>query len=142
MARLGYFLAFLLRNNGELEVNFSQCNIDDHSIGLMMGELSKHADQAHTVCVLGLDISGNKIGNKGLVHVATVVQSNTTVLRTLKIAGCSTSDEGVESLARALAVNKSLQELDISYNKIGDNGIAHIATALQKNTTLESVTFM
>ena len=29
----------------------------------------------------------------------------------------------------------NLQELHISDNEIGDNGIAHIATALQTNTT-------
>ena len=52
----------------------------------------------------------------------------------------SISDEGVESLARALAVNRSLQELNISKRTvIGDNGIAHIATALQTNTTLRSL---
>ena len=46
---------------------------------------------------------------------------------------------GVQSLARALAVNRSLQELNISKNEIGDNGIAHIATALQINNTLKTL---
>ena len=58
-------------------------------------------------------------------------------LRTiLDISVCNMSDEGAESLARALTVNRSLQELNISFNKIGDNGIAHISTALQTNTTM------
>ena len=30
-------------------------------------------------------------------------------------------------------------ELNISYNEIGDNGIAHIATALQRNNTLKTL---
>ena len=50
------------------------------------------------------------------------------------------SDKGVESLARALADNRSLQELSISDYNIGDNGIAHIATALQTNNTLKELT--
>ena len=49
----------------------------------------------------------------------------------LNISMCSMSDKGAESLAKALADTRSLQELSISDNKIGDNGIAHIATALQ-----------
>ena len=47
---------------------------------------------------------------------------------------------GAESLARALADNRSLQELSISDNNIGDNGIAHITTALQTNNTLKNLT--
>ena len=46
------------------------------------------------------------------------------------------SDEGADSLAKALAVNRSLQELQISNSKISDNGIASIATALQTNITI------
>ena len=42
-----------------------------------------------------------------------------------------------ESLARALEVNSTLEELNISYNDIGDKGIGHIGTALLNNTTLK-----
>ena len=52
-------------------------------------------------------------------------------MRKLDIGCCNMSAEGAESLARALTVNRSLQELDISENKISDNGMAHIVTALQ-----------
>ena len=80
-----------------------------------------------------MNISHNKIGNNGIAHIATTLQKNTTMTE-LRINGCSISDEGAESLARAL-VSLNLQELHISDNEIGDNGIAHIATALQTNTT-------
>ena len=44
----------------------------------------------------------------------------------------------MESLARALAVNSTLEELDISFNKhICDEGIGYIGTALLTNTTLK-----
>ena len=42
-----------------------------------------------------------------------------------------------ESLARALAVNSTLEALNISKNNIGDKGIGHIATGLLTNTTLK-----
>ena len=55
-----------------------------------------------------LIFSNNKIGNNGIAHIATTLQKNTT-MRELRINGCSISDEGAKSLARALAVNRSLQ---------------------------------
>ena len=38
---VGYFLAFALRT-GELNVTLRYCSIDDHSLGLLLGELSRH----------------------------------------------------------------------------------------------------
>ena len=57
----------------------------------------------------------------GIAHIATALQKNAT-LRTLDISSSSISDEGSESLARALAVNKSLQELYRFQLKLVDNG--------------------
>ena len=140
---VGYFLAFILRNSRRVILILSNCGIDDHSIGLMMGELSKYAEACPEGAlhrVTELDISKNKIGDNGIAHIATALQTNTT-MRTLNISWCGISDEGAESLARALAVNRSLQDLNISDNEIGDNGIAHIATALQTNTTMTKLHF-
>ena len=134
---VGYFLSLVLLNNIELSVNLSNCSIDDNSIGLMMREFSKHAEACPAGAVLKLNISRNKIGDNGLAHIATALQTNTTT-RTLNMENCSISFVGAESLARALAVNKSLQDLNISSNDIGDIGIACIATALQTNNTLKT----
>ena len=83
-----------------------------------------------------LEISGNKIGDKGIDHVANALSTNT-LLEVLSVRKCDISDLGAELLARALAVNRTLETLDISHNNIGDNGITHIATILESNTTLE-----
>ena len=135
---VGFFLAIVLRNSSKLRINLSNCSIDGHSISLMMGELSKHAEACPAGALQGvteLIISDNKIGDNGIAHIATALQTNTTMTE-LNITQCSISDKGAESLAIALAVNKSLQNLNISDNKIGDNGLTHIATAIQTNTTL------
>ena len=135
---VGFFLAIVLRNSSKLYINLYGCGINDHSISLMMGELSKHAEACPAGALQGvteLIIVNNKIGDNGIAHIATALQTNTT-MTVLNIMTCSISDEGAESLARALAVNRSLQELNIRDNEIGDNGIAHIATALQTNTTM------
>ena len=60
-----------------------------------------------------------------------------TTMKELELSKCDISDVGAESLARALAVNSSLEALSINDNKIGDSGIAHIATTLQTNTSTE-----
>ena len=139
---VGLFLAFVLRHNRELKVDLAHCSIDYHSFCLIMEELSKHAEACPAGALHGvteLDISGNGIGVNGLAHIATALQSNTT-MKILDISQCNISNEWEESLTIALAVNRSLQKLNISGNKMGDNGIAHIATALQTNNTLKTLT--
>ena len=134
---IGYFMAVLLRAGGKLPVYLSCCSIDDYSLGLLLEEFSRHAE----VCPAGvmqagvteLDISGNdKITEIG---IARVLQTNIT--NKLKAEHCGMSNLEMESLARALADNSTLEELDISNNEIGENGIGHIATSLQKNSTLK-----
>ena len=110
-------------------LNVSVCSISDEGVESLAIALAVNRSLQE------LDISRNQIGDNGIAHIATALQTNTTTMTTLNISNCSISDEGAESLARALAVNRSIQELDIRSNEIGDNGIAHIATALQTNTT-------
>ena len=138
---VGYFLALVCRNSRKLSVRFVSCGIDDHSFGLMIGELSKHAEACPAGALHGvteLNIRGNKIGDKGIALISTALQTNTTMTR-IDIDFCNMSDDGAKSLARALTVNKTLQKLDVSFNNISDTGIAHIATALRTNNTLKKI---
>ena len=133
---VGYFLGFALRHC-ELKVDLSFCSLNDHLLVLLVGELSKYMYAEAKAALHGvteLKIRYNKFGIACDI-ITTVLQTNTTI-RTLDISYCGISHEGVESLVRALA---SLQKLYISSNKIGDNGIAHIATALKTNTTMRTL---
>ena len=142
----GNFLVFVLRNTSELRVNLPDCSIDDHSLCVLIEELSKHAEASREGVLHGvteLDISGNKIGDKGIAYIATALHTNTT-MRTLDVFSCHISNMGAESLARALAVNTSLQKLNMGGNNIGYNGICELATifyTLQTNTTLKELIF-
>ena len=137
---IGYFMASLLRAGGEVSVHLSCCSIDNYLLDLLVGEFSRHTE----VCPAGvmqarvtkLDISGN---NK-ITDISQVLQANIT--NKVKAKCCGISNLEMESLARTLAVNCSLEELDISDNNIGDNGIGHIATALLTNTTLKTLTII
>ena len=139
---VGYFLAFTLRA-GELQnITLQNCSIDDHSFCLLLGELSRLNNEAYPASgilqgVTYLDISWNNIGDDGIAQLATALQANTTIKSLHISANFSIAVNGAESLGRALSVNSSLEELDISYTRIGDEGVAHIANALQTNTTLK-----
>ena len=128
---VGYFLAFVLRNSRELSVDLTACSIDDHSLCLMIEELSKHAgahpaDALHGV--IKLTMMENNIGGNILAYTYDPQASTTKTQLDTK---------GVESLARALAVNRSLKMLNIFNNIIGDKGVAFISTALKTNKTLK-----
>ena len=69
---IGYFMASLLRAGDKVSVELYQCDIDDHLLGLLVGEFSRHAE----VCPAGvmqagvteLDISSNsKITGIGML---------------------------------------------------------------------------
>ena len=122
-----YFLAF----TEGLSANLSGCSME-HSFGFITGEPSSAGALLHRVTEL--NISYNKIGDKGAICIATCLGTDICTIRTLNVSNCGISDEGTESLARALAVNKSLQELDVS-----ENEVARIAIALNTNTTLKTL---
>ena len=134
---IGYFMASLLRAGSKVSVRLTHCSIDDYLLGLLVGDFSRHAEvcaaRVMQAGVTKLDISGNdKIIGIGIAHV---LQTNIT--NKLKARSCGVSNLEMESLARALAADSTLEELDISYNSIGDEGIGHIGTALLTNTTLK-----
>ena len=49
---------------------------------------------------------------------------------------CRITDTGVHHLATMLAVNATLQELDLSRGSIMDNGVSHLSRALQHNSSV------
>ena len=49
------------------------------------------------------------------------------------------SDDGARLVGRALVENDTLQELNISGNRIGIDGAWYIANALEKNNTLHTL---
>ena len=138
---VGYFLALVCRNSRKLRVDLIGCNINAHSFGLMMGELSKHAEACPAGALHGvteLNICGNNIGDKGIALISSALQTKKTMTK-LDISRCNMSDDGAESLARALTVSKTLQVIDVGDNNISDTGIAHISTVLRTNNTLKKL---
>ena len=86
-----------------------------------------------------LYLSHNPIGDTGTSFISNAVRE-TTALKTLNMSGCDITLQGAEKLSRALAQNSSLEKLDIGWNKgVGDEGIRHIAEALEHNKQLKEL---
>ena len=137
---VGYFLAFALRTGELLCVDLQGCSIDDHSLGLLLGELFRHGKACPVGVLQGvtcLNIIRNNIGDDGITRLATALQANTTMKELAIDFNCGITGNGAEFLGRGLSVNSSLEELYISFTSIGDEGVAHIANALQTNTTMK-----
>ena len=140
---VGYFLALVCRNSRKQSVNLISCGINDHSFGLLMGELSKHAEACPAGALHGvteMNIGMNDIGDKGIALISTALQTNTTMTK-LGITKCNMSDDGAESVARALTVNKTLKRLDIGYTDIiTDNyGALYFTGTLRTNNNLKNL---
>ena len=125
---VGYFLAFVLKNTTELCINLRYCGINDHSFGLMMGELSKqHAGEKE---VTALDMTGNEISDS---CIASALQSSITV-RTLYVGGVTVTDEGALSLAATLADNSSIEYLRLFWSSVNpDNTMKKIGEYVGKS---------
>ena len=120
-------MGLLLRAGDKVSWYLSGCSIDDYSLGLLLEVFSRHAEvRPAGVMQVGVtkpDISGNdKITEIGITYV---LQTNIT--SKLNADHCGISNLKMESLPRALhvTVNSTLEELDISYNKIGDKCIGY-----------------
>ena len=138
---VGYFLAIVLKVCVELSVHLKYCSIDDYSFGLLMEELSRHAEARSTGVLQGvteLDITNNQIKDSGIARISSLLLANTT-MKKLTMYSCGISDMGAQSLAGAVAKNVSLEVLNLPKHPIVADGIACIATALLSNTTLKSI---
>ena len=134
---VGYFLALVCRNSRKLRVNLYYCGINDHSFGLMMGELSKHAEACPAGALHGvteLNINGNYIGDKGIALISIALQTNTTMTK-LDTSWCNITDEGALSLAAALTANSSMEYLMLHWSSTHpDSTLKNIGECVSKST--------
>ena len=70
-----------------------------------------------------LNISGNDIGHEGIDHIACALKNiKTTFWGTLKMLDVSSNNlgrKGAKAIATCLANNKTLEQLNLSWNNLG-----------------------
>jgi hypothetical protein len=75
------------------------------------------------------NLSQNVVDTKAAKVVANMLECNKS-LTALNMSGCSVSDESAACLAAALTDNETLQELALSFNRIGNVGVKALAGML------------
>lgn len=86
-----------------------------------------------------LDLSGNSIGDKGLIGISYVLRNNK-ALRILKLNHTDIAYTGISALADTLKNQNTLESLELGDNQdIGSDGIAMLCDALAVNTSLSSL---
>ena len=152
----------LKRNRGLKTLNISDCDIDDQGMKSLASALNMNGS------LQMLDLSWNRaVTGIGFMALGESLKRNRG-LKTLDISDCSIDDQGMKSLASALEMNGSLEELDlsgnrvvtgigfmalgeslkrnrglktldISYSSIDDQGMKSLASALEMNGSLEEL---
>ena len=83
-----------------------------------------------------LNLSNNKIGDKGAQAIATVLASHLCSLVVLNLCNNKIGQEGVSLLGKALIQNKTLSQIDLRLNRLGDEGESLLLNDLKKNSGL------
>ena len=88
-----------------------------------------------------LNISNNNIGDEEAKTIAEALgEGGNTTLTSLDISDNDIQDDGITYIAEALCKdNKTLTELNISYNYLGSKGLAALTNVLEKNKSLRKL---
>ncbi|CAK9818361.1 Leucine-rich repeat-containing protein 34 [Anthophora quadrimaculata] len=118
-------IGHMLRHNTTLKVlHLQKYNFDCHDIESMMSN-AIHNNSLHL-----LDLGCNNIGDHGIDHITKWLMKKPP-LKTLILSRNILTDHGARSLSFAIPFSKLLS-LDISYNKITDDGMVYILYTLKK----------
>ena len=89
--------------------------------------------------ITSIDLAGEKIDYDGINAIASALMRNTSLKRLVLggvVFGCGIDEKAVSVLADALNQNKTLIELDLRSNKIGNDGAQVLADTLRNHCSL------
>ncbi|XP_078061057.1 NACHT, LRR and PYD domains-containing protein 3 [Mustelus asterias] len=127
----------------ELRLTPIDCAVLSHVIGLC--DTIKHLDlgQCYIQCEglqwLGpvlhkcqeLSLRRNEVGDSGVKRLSAALRNPECKIRKLDLYGNALTDSCAEDLASALSTNRSLIDLNLGYNKLGDSGVKLLSVALR-----------
>ena len=119
--------------NTHLDINLGSNGIHEEG-ALYIAEL---LNLNNASIVIGLNLSHNRIGDKGLQTIFDALNQNKT-LRFLSVTSCDMTDTGVASLADALHTNNTLKVLHIDSVSEGitENGLTCFVEAVSRHSGL------
>ncbi|XDV23338.1 hypothetical protein PO909_027944, partial [Leuciscus waleckii] len=93
--------------------------------------------------LIELDLSGNKLGNSGIMKICPLLKNAQCRLEKLKLSDCSITEEGYKALASALTSTLShLIELDLRGNDPGQSGVKQLLDVSQKTDCKVTLRFL
>ncbi|XP_078059021.1 NACHT, LRR and PYD domains-containing protein 12-like [Mustelus asterias] len=81
--------------------------------------------------LIDLNLSGNKLGDSGVKLLSVALRNPDCKIQKLHLRGNALTDSCAEDLASALSTNRSLIDLDLGNNKLGDSGVKLLSVALR-----------
>ncbi|XP_062892821.1 NACHT, LRR and PYD domains-containing protein 3-like [Mobula hypostoma] len=81
--------------------------------------------------LMELDVRGNALGDSGVKLLSAALRDPNCKLQILGLWNVGLTDSGTEDLTSALRTNRSLTELDLGSNDLGDSGVKLVSAALR-----------
>ncbi|XP_067916037.1 NACHT, LRR and PYD domains-containing protein 12-like isoform X4 [Heterodontus francisci] len=78
-----------------------------------------------------LNLNYNELGDSGVKLLSEALRNPDCKIQKLWLVGNNLTDSCIEDLASTLSTNRSLTDLDLSYNKLGDSGVKLLSEALR-----------
>ncbi|XP_051729729.1 NACHT, LRR and PYD domains-containing protein 3-like isoform X5 [Ctenopharyngodon idella] len=104
---------------------FFHCNITAEGCAALASALRSNSHLRE------LSLSGNKIGDKGLMLLSDGLKDPYCKLEKLRLFDCDITAGGCAALTSALRSNSHLRELDLTQNKIGGRGLMLLSDGLK-----------
>ena len=104
-----------------------------------LGCSAARAEQARLPWVRKLFLFKCALGDEGVASVAAALASRQCPLATINLCQNAVGPAGAVHLARALQSNVTLEALDANNNELGDEGCAALARGLAQNSTLRQL---
>ena len=106
------------------------------------GAMSLQGLIIHHATLRSLELSDNEIGDSGLMALSRGLQQTThrPLLHRLNVQSNLITNDSGPTIAAMLRSNRSLQELNLSFNSLGDDGVAIIVSALTTTATTNTTT--
>lgn len=130
---MGYIAEGMSANTGVLRLNLDTCGIGEVGCKFLGRTLIDNKTLNHLV------LRDNEIGNIGVGYIADGMSANSGVSR-LSLEACGIGEQGGKSLGRMLSKNRTLKELNLSWNeRLGGIGIMAVSEGLRVNCGLEEL---